>query len=430
MKLWPVAVLGLLFSAREVLAQSDRATITGTVRDGSGAFIADAQVIATNVNNKFQFLASTNAKGRFSLLNLPVGQYALACSTETFDNYRRTGLDLATSEVTEIDIVLTIGSKTETIAVDANGPQLQTQTSSISTNLNNPAITELPLNVQGGRNLAAFMFAYVPGVEGSGVTPSDKDFSSHIDGSLSDTKEVMIDGTSAVSQIGGYLSESSPSMEAVQEFQLTSAGIGADEGRTGGGVFRYEMKSGTNAWHGSGFYYMHNEAFDARSFGDVYNQEICLGASGGNSAQLASCKRGFGKPRDRLYDYGASFGGPIKKDKLFFYAAWERYTFANAGVGALSSTVPTPAFLGGDFSSLLGGTLCNGSGGIALCNGYPASGNPTPVMVQNDAGRTVPAQQNMIFDPAPNACGAPPCQFTGNVIPLDRISKVRSEERR
>ena len=98
------------------------------------------------------------------------------------------------------------------------------------------------------------MFAYVPGVEGSGANPADKDFSSHINGSLSQNKEVMIDGTSAVSQIGGYLSESSPPMEAVEEFQVTSAGLRADDGRTGGGVFRYEMKSGTNAWHGSGFY--------------------------------------------------------------------------------------------------------------------------------------------------------------------------------
>ena len=416
-------VIGVLFlSATEMAAQSDRATITGIVRDASGAVVAAAQVTATNLKTGLESSTTTSAIGRYALVNLPIGEYVLACSHSGFVKYRRSGISLGINQVAEIDVGLAAGANTESVKVSADLPLLETQTSSTSTDLDNAAVNELPLNVQGGRNLAAFMFAYVPGVEGNGVTPSDEDFGSHINGSLTNTKEVMIDGTSAVSQIGGYLSESSPPMEAVQEFQVTGAGIDADDGRTGGGVFRYEMKSGSNAWHGSGFYYMHNEAFDARSFGDVYNEGICIDAAADDPALIASCQRGFGKPDDRLYDYGASFGGPIKKDKLFFYAAYERYTFADTGIGALSSTVPTPDFLSGDFSSLLGGALCNGSDGVALCNGYPGS-NPTPIMVQNDAGQTVQAQQNMIFDPT-NPCGAPPCQFTGNMIPTDRISKV------
>ena len=412
-----------LFCTREALTQSDRAAITGIIKDTSGAVVMGCQVVATSTNNDLRLATASNEIGAYNLTNLPIGGYSLAFSKQGFAAEKVSRINLAIAEVVRIDVALNIGSSTETAQVTADAEPLQSETSSISTNLNNDAITELPLNVQGGRNLAAFMFAYVPGVEGSGTTPSDQDFSSHINGSLTSTKEVMIDGTSAVSQIGGYLSESSPPMEAVQEFQVTSAGVAADDGRTGGGVFRYEMKSGTNAWHGSGFLYLHNEAFDARSYGDVYNEGGCLTAAGGDPAQIASCERGFGKPADSLYDYGASFGGPIKKDKVFFYAAWERYTFSDSGIGALSSTVPTTAFLNGDFSALLGGQLCNGSSGIALCSEYAGS-NPTPVLVQNDAGQTVPARQNMIFDPAPNACGSPPCQFTGNLIPANRISKV------
>jgi hypothetical protein len=378
-----------------MFAQSDRATIGGSVTDVSGALIAGAQVTATNVNDNVQSTATTNSGGRFTLLNLPIGQYTLACLKDGFEKYQRSGLDLAISEATEIDIALFIGSKTDSVTVVADAPQLQTQTSSISTNLTNEAVTELPLNVQGGRNLSAFMFDYVPGVEGNGANPSDKDFASHINGSLSDTKEVMIDGTSAVSQIGGYLSESSPPMEAVQEFQVTSAGISGNDGRSGGGVFRYEMKSGTNAWHGTGFYYMHNEAFDARSWGDIYNEALCLDASDGNPAQTESCQRGFGKPDDRLYDYGASFGGPIKKDKLFFYGAWERYTFANDGIGELSSTVPTTAFLNGDFSALLDKTVTLGT---------------------DSAGQTV--YKGAVIDPQTGDA------FPGNMIPQTRISAV------
>jgi len=395
MKFWIVVCVVFLFTAGETFAQSDRAIISGTVKDASGALIAGAQVGATNVGDDTESSTTTDAVGRFTLLNLPVGQYTLTCSKDGFEKYQRSGLTLAISETTEIDILLTVGSRTEAVTVVGDAPLLQTQTSSISTNLNNAAVTELPLNVQGGRNLSAFMFDYVPGVEGNGANPADKDFASHINGSLSDNKEVMIDGTSAVSQIGGYLSESSPPMEAVQEFQVTSAGISADDGRTGGGVFRYEMKSGTNAWHGSGFYYMHNEAFDARSWGDIYNESICLDAADGDRAQTASCQRGFGKPEDRLYDYGASFGGPIKKDKLFFYAAWERYTFANDGIGALSSTVPTTAFLNGDFSALLDKSVILGTDSVGQ-----------------------PVYQGAIIDPKTGDA------FPGNIIPASRISAV------
>ena len=395
MKLWCALLLVFFFNAWKVLAQSDRATISGTVKDVSGALVADAQVVVTNVNNNLQSSTTTNAAGRFALLNLAIGEYTIICAKDGFEKYQHFDLDLAISQEIDLDIALTIGSKSETLTVVAEPPQLQTLTSSISTNLGNTAVTELPLNVQGGRNLATFMFDYVPGVEGNGPNPSDKDFASHINGSLSDTKEVMIDGTSAVSQIGGYLSESSPPMEAVQEFQVTSAGISADDGRTGGGVFRYEMKSGTNDWHGSGLFYMHNRDLDARSWGNIYNEAVCLNTADGDPAQTGSCQRSFGKPADSLYDYGASFGGPIRKDKLFFYAAWERYTFANTGVGALSSTVPTTAFLNGDFSALL---------------------DKSAVLGTDSAGQTV--YKGAIFDPQTGDA------FPGNIIPASRINAI------
>lgn len=398
MRVWLAAFLVLLVAAGEVLAQSDRATISGTVKDISGAVVVGAQVTATHLTTNAQYLAATNTVGAYTLLNLPIGPYSLACSRPGFADYQRSGITLAISQVAQVDIVVRIGATSQTATVNGDASPLQTQTSSISTDLNNAAVTELPLNVQGGRNLAAFMFDYVAGVEGIGANPSDKDFASHINGSLSDTKEVMIDGTSAVSQIGGYLSESSPPMEAVQEFQVTSAGISADDGRTGGGVFRYEMKSGTNAWHGSGLFYMHNEAFDARSWGDIYNEALCLNAADDDPSQTASCQRGFGKPADSLYDYGASFGGPIKRDKLFFYAAWERYTFANDGIGALSSTVPTAAFLNGDFSALL---------------------DKSVVLGTDSAGQSV--YKGAILDPQTGDA------FPGNIIPPTRISAVSKQ---
>ena len=407
---WGIVILAALtLGSLRVSSQTDHAAIIGTVRDASGAVVPGVQLTATNKATGLQAAVVSNSIGSYSLLNLPIGSYMVTASKDGFAAYERLGLDLLIGQVVELNIVLSIEASHTTAEVNADELLLQTQTVSISTNLSNEAVTQLPLNVQGGRNLSTFMFEYVPSVEGT-------DFSSHIGGGLSANKEVEIDGTSAVSQIGGYLSESSPPMEAVQEFQVTTAGIQPDDGRTGGGVFRYEMKSGTNNWHGSGVFYMHNEALDARSWGDKYNEGVCLTSANGDPSQTASCQRAFGKPDDRLYDYGATVGGPIRKDKLFFYAGWERYTFANIGVGALSSTVPTPAFLTGDFSSLLGSPVC-----LQTNQTYSTDCTATgaaPVYVKDDSGQTVQLQQNMIFDPQTGN------QFTGNVIPVDRISSV------
>ena len=388
MKFWFARVSLFLLTGGVMFGQSDRASITGTVRDTSGAVVPGVRVSVTNASSAFEASAITNELGGYEILDLPIGQYALACSRPGFSKYQRSDVHLAISQAAEIDVVLTIGANAETVIVAADAPLLQTQTSSLSTNLTSAAVTELPLNVQGGRNLSTFIFAYVPGAEGT-------DYASHILGSLSFDKEVMIDGSSAVSQIGGYLSESSPPMEGVQEFQATTAGMRADEGRSGGGVFRYEMKSGSNSWHGSGVYYMHNEAFDAVSWGDTYNERLCLATSGIDSAGAASCQRSFGKPEDRLYAYGASVGGPIRKDKLFFYSAFERYSFANDGIGALGSTVPTTAFLHGDFSALL---------------------DRTTVLGTDRGGQTV--YKGAIIDPQTGNA------FPGNIIPAARISAV------
>ena len=388
LKHWFIPALVLLLSAINVCAQSDRASITGTVRDTSGAVIEGAQVTVANHATSLQESAATNEFGVYRFRNLPIGEYTLECSKLEFGNYERIGINLAISQVAEIDIVLRIGANAGAVTVTGDARQLQTQTSSLSTNLDNASITELPLNVQGGRNLSDFLFAFVAGVEGT-------DFDSHILGGLSKNKEVMIDGTSAVSQIGGYISESSPPMEAVQEFQVTTAGIRADDGRTGGGVFRYDMKSGSNSWHGSGFLYMHNVAFDAGSWGNEYNKAQCLSVPGVDSAQAANCQRAFGKPADSLYSYGASFGGPIIKNKLFFYAAAERYTFSNTGIGGLSSTVPTTAFLNGDFSALL---------------------NKSVVLGTDSSGQTV--YQGAIINPQTGDA------FPGNIIPPGSISAV------
>jgi hypothetical protein len=149
MKLRMALFLVFFLNTAEMLAQSDRATLSGTVKDVSGALVADARVVVTNVSTNLQSTATTDPAGRFTFLHLPIGQYAILCSKDGFEEYRRSGLDLEIGQAPEIQIVLVVGVKTEAITVIGNAPLLQSQTSSLSSNLNNAAVSELPLNVQG-----------------------------------------------------------------------------------------------------------------------------------------------------------------------------------------------------------------------------------------------------------------------------------------
>ena len=382
-------VLGMaLFLLTGVLvAQSDRASITGTVRDPSGAVVPAVQVTAVNVGTSLRNTATTNDLGFYTITNLAIGQYTLTFSRDGFRKYDQKGIVLNVRQVAQIDATLPIGATAETIEVTANASALQTQTATVSTNLTNDVVSTLPLNVYGGRSLSTFMFAYVPGVEGS-------DYDSHIAGSLSKTKEVMIDGTSAISQIGGYISESSPPFEAVEEFQVSTTSIRSDEGHSGGGVFRYNLKSGTNNWHGSGFSFLHNEIFDANSWRNNYHKAVDVAAES-DPTRAAFLSKLYSRPDDRLYDWGGSFGGPIVKNKLFFYTSAERYTFENYGLGAMNQTVPTTDFLKGDFSALLDTRVTLGTDG---------AGNPV--------------YKGAIIDPQNGNA------FVGNIIPTDRFSAV------
>jgi hypothetical protein len=358
-------------------AQSDRASITGTVTDGTGAVVPGVKVTATNVGTNSVFEAQSNELGFYTILNLPIGGYNVTFSRDGFKTFQRTGLTLAISQVAQINVALEVGSQAETVLVNEQAPLLQASDASLTTNLTNGVVTDLPLSISGGRSLSTFMFAYVPGVEGS-------DYSSHINGSTAMSKEVMIDGVSAVSQLGGYLSESQPPMEAVQEFQVQTSGIRADEGRSGGGVFRYEMKSGTNEIHGSLFGFLRNQVLDANSWWNNY--------------------QGNERATDNMSQWGGGVGGPILKNKLFFFGSYERYMTSNASLGSYSGIVPTTEFLNGDMSSLL---------------------NTGVVLGTDSLGNTI--YQGSLFYPEGAKCGTPGTVIVGNQISTDCFSSVSSQ---
>lgn len=397
-----VALLACICSL-PVMAQSDRATITGTVKDASQAVVPNVTVQVTNTGTNIQTVTTTDGNGFYRVGGLPIGHYTVTFTANGFKTLERKGITLLISQVVEIDPILEVGGTTETVEVTSAPPLLQTENTAVSSNLNNEAVSELPLNVQGSRNLSNFIFDYVPGAEGS-------DYSSHINGSMALTKEVLIDGTSAVSQLGGYISESQPPMEAVQEFQADTAGISADAGRSGGGVFRYELKSGTNQLHGSLFGFLHSTSLDALS---ASNHLSAITDPANADAYL--------KKSDSLSDWGGSFGGPIVKDKLFYFGAFERYMQAMWSLGANTRTVPTDAMMGLDSSGNVTtyadlSPMLSTSNQIKNYDGTPA---------YDDCGN--PIYQGAIVDPATAINGSFGCVFVNNHIPTNRISAATAQ---
>ena len=390
--------------ALPVFAQSDLATITGTVRDTSQAVVPGVRVQVTNIGTNVTHVATTDSSGYYRVGGLPIGNYTITFTKEGFKRLDRNGITLQISQVAEIDPVLQVGGTTQTVTVTAAAPLLQTVNTASSTNLSAQAVSELPLNVQGSRNLSNFIFAFVPGAEGN-------DYSSHIDGSMAMTKEVLIDGTSAVSQLGGYISESQPPMEAVQEFEADTAGISADAGRSGGGVFRYELKSGTNQLHGSAFGFVHSTSLDALS---ASNRLAAITDPANAPAYL--------RKSDSLSDWGGGLGGPIVKNKLFFFAALERYMQAMWALGPNTRVVPTDSMMGLDAN---GAPTTYADLSPLLYPNHPVMtyGN-TPAY--DDCGN--PIFVGAIVDPTTVSATKPfGCVFPDNHIPTSMISKTTAK---
>jgi len=382
-------------------AQANRATITGTVTDSSGAPMAGVQVTATNLGTDIPASTVTNTDGIYTIPNLFPGSYSLEFKKTAFKPLMYSKITLESTQVAQMNASLQLGAVTETVTVTTDAPVLDRESATIGTDMKGNIVTDLPLSIYGGgRFVENFAVALTPG-----YSPYSSPYGAVVNGSQWFTKDYTIDGTSGTSSIRGDSMETGPSMEAVQELQAQTSGIDSASAITNGGVMSFTLKSGTNKFHGSLFGYGHNEFLDANTWTNNLT--------------------GAPKTKARAWDYGASIGGPIRKDKLFFFGAFERYTQTDFTLGGFSpsTTVPTTKMLSGDFSELLGNAQCTDSSGHT---GDCGTGSfSTPVTVQNKAGATVPLQKGMIFDPTSCNSSGQCKQFTGNIIdtPVSSVSQ-------
>lgn len=381
-------------------AQSNRATITGTVTDSSAAVVAGVEVTAKNLGTNVVTSTVSNADGIYSIPNLFPGTYSLEFKKTGFKPVVFASVTLESTQVAQMNAMMQLGAVTETVTVTTDAPVLDRESVAVGTNMKGDVVTDLPMSIyNGGRFIENFAVAITPG-----YSPYSSPYGAVVNGSQWFTKDYTIDGTSGTSSIRGDSMETGPSMEAVQEVQAQTSGIDSASAITNGGVMSFTLKSGTNKFHGSAFGYGHNELLDANSWTNDLT--------------------GAPKTKARAWDYGGSVGGPIRKDKLFFFGAFERYTQTDFTLGGFSSgtTVPTTKMLSGNFSELLGNAQCTDSGGnMGDCGGAFS----TPVTVQNKAGATVPLQKGMIFDPTTCNSSGQCLQFTGNVIdtPISSVAQ-------
>jgi hypothetical protein len=307
-------LVGLLCSI--VPAQSTGATLTGHITDPSSALIVDAKVVAINDGTNVRYESTTNSSGEYHLTNLPPGPYHLEIGKAGFKTLFKPDLLLHVQERLNIDFAMTVGPVSEQVTVEGGAPLLNTETSTVSCVVDHQFVDNLPLN---GRTFQT-LIQLTPGVVITSTRFDDQGQFS-VNGQRADANYFTIDGVSANFGVTGLLqmvqsasgalpalsasggTNSLVSVDAMQEFRIQTSTFAPEFGRTPGGQVSIVTRSGTNSFHGSLFEYFRNDALDARDWFVNFN--------------------GLAKPQERQNDFGGVVGGPVIKDKTFFFFSYE-----------------------------------------------------------------------------------------------------------
>jgi hypothetical protein len=319
-----------LTSPTYLSAQNIYASLAGTVHDPSGAVVSGASITATNAGTGLTRTAVSDARGAYLINVLPAGTYTIVVSLKGFKETVLRGIVLQVNQQAREDVALEVGAVDETVTVEGTLPLVQSENSSIGQVVSNQQVVELPMNGRNLNQLALITGAVLPANQSNveaGSASTVQTFS--VAGGRSNTNSFLIDG---VSNTDDAIDNSAlhPSLEMVQEFKLEANNYSAEFGRYSGGQVNINTKSGTNRFHGTLFEFLRNDALDAKNFFVLPTQD---------------------KPPLRRNQFGGSVGGPIKKDKLFFFFSYEGLRLTNGLTG--TGTVPTPDMLRGDFSALL-----------------------------------------------------------------------------
>jgi hypothetical protein len=419
-------VAGLLtlvgsFTGPSASAQSAGGSISGTVKDPSGAVIAAAQVSALNRGTGASQTTQTNAEGFYAFPSLPVGKYEIDISLPGFKPYKRTDLTLDVNSKLEVDADLQLGAANEQIVVHENAVQVETESTQMGDVVTGPVITAVGLNGRSYTDLLALQPGIVPmstqtpdSVVMAGVTtaipPSGNlnPGNQSISGQREDANGFLVNGSDVKEEMNGGTNVI-PNLDSISEFRVLTNNFDAEFGNYSGGIVNVVTKSGTDQIHGNAFEFLRNTDLDARSF---------------FSPKLETYQQN---------QFGGTLGGPIKKGKLFFFADYQG-TRTIEGLDTGLVTVPSLADRTGNlidmassFSTPGGPTIVNGAGLAAQLQsalGYPVSNGEHyytpgctisncvfPNAVIPMSAWAAPAQQLLKYIPKPNDG---PSTFTGS----------------
>lgn len=360
-----VAMIGLSGVLTSAWAQEVTAAVVGTVTDASGAPIKEAAVTATDTDRGTVWTAQTNDTGAYNLLRLPVGNYSVKVVAQGFQTALQPAFTLVLNQTARIDVQMKVGRISETVEVTSAAPVLQTQSVDVSTLIDANTNVSLPL---ASRNYLQLTLL-APGatnVDPDGMRQPQNMLNSgrpYINGNREQANEYLVDGilnSEDKNDETGY----QPSVDAIQEFNLITQNASAEFGNYQGGIVSASIKSGTNSYHGDVYEFFRNDALDANKASAGWTQGVDNGILGFNAQGVQN------KPELRYNQFGATFGGPIVKNKLFFFADYQGQRMVTAGpTGAQLLTAKARS---GDFSQ-----LCKSSftGGICQDTAADTSGH-------------------------------------------------------
>lgn len=307
---------------------SQTATVVGHVADPSGAAIVGAKITATNAGTAVAASTVTTGDGNFTLPFLQPGSYNVTVEATGFASGVRRDVKLDVDQTANFDFVLQVGSTRETIEVSGTAPLLQTQTAGVGQEIENKTVVTLPLNGRDYTQLVTLSAGAAPNPH----SRASNGFS--LNGGSTLQSQIMLDGTDNTNrEIGtdtANVNVLNPSVDAIQEFRVETADYSAQYGRAAGGLVVATLKSGTNQFHGDAFEFLRNSDFDARGF--------------------FANRNNLPTPTLRRNQFGGTLGGPVLRNRLFFFVSYQGTRQASQTTGA--TTVPTRQETDGNFGSI------------------------------------------------------------------------------
>jgi len=357
--------LGFLFVSQRVYGQGTTGAIVGTVKDSSGAIIPGAPVTVRNQATNIVRNATSNERGDYNVPLLPPGLYEVSVLQSGFRNAVYSNLTVDVNQTVRVDVTLTLGNQSEEVKVTEAAPLLNTDTSSVGQVVGLQSVTELPINQ---RNFVSFAYL-VPGVQlpAQGTNASTQGIAMNVNGARDTMNNYLIDGVDDNDLVINQYS-AIPSLDAIQEFKVQSGNYSAEYGRSAGGQVNVLLKSGTNEFHGTAYEFVRNRHMDAKNF---FDQPACkAGSIPGTCSDI---------PRLDRSQFGGSFGGPVVKDKTFFFVAYEYLDLHQAATrrATVPSQVQRQAALAAVPSNLIA------PAGLNIFNLYPAANVGTNLATSN-----------------------------------------------